>query len=284
MEILSQLNKACAYIEEHITDELATDDVASVTIYSPFHFGRMFYYITGMPLSEYIRKRKMSLAAERLKLGEKVIDVAAMFGYDSADSFARAFKGQHGVNPSTARNSDIVVAIFPPLAFQIKIKGAEAMNWRIEKREAFAVFGLERVYRMDEQAKVPGFWDDIEKNGEGMKLLDDAGGREASGALPLMGICGYRQTGQGTFPYMIGARTAPGCKTDGYTLAEVPESTWAVFRSKPIAVYGTEIPKLFERAFSEWLPSSKYARTEAPDLEYYLEGDDGKYYEEVWIP
>jgi AraC family transcriptional regulator len=110
------------------------------------------HYIADMPLSKYIRKRKLSLTAIKLQSGdEKVIDIAFMYGYDSADSFTRAFVKQHGVTPSQARQPGVNLTIFPCGActayshFQIKIEGVLAMNWRIEEREAFEVFGFERV-------------------------------------------------------------------------------------------------------------------------------------------
>jgi AraC family transcriptional regulator len=127
MELLTQLNRAMSYIEAHIDDDMALEDVAGATTYSPYHFGRLFYYIADMPLSEYIRKRKLSLAAMKLQSGnEKVIDLAVMYGYDSADNFTRAFVKQHGVTPSQARQQGVNLTIFPPLAFQIQIEGVQA--------------------------------------------------------------------------------------------------------------------------------------------------------------
>ena len=103
MDVLAQLNRAMAYLEAHMEDDGAAADVSSVTTYSPYHFGRLFYYVAGMPLSEYIRKRRLSLAAMRLQSGnERVLDLALLYGYDSADSFTRAFVRQHGCTPSEA--------------------------------------------------------------------------------------------------------------------------------------------------------------------------------------
>jgi len=124
MDMLTQLNGAMAYIEAHIEDDAALAAVSDVTSYSAFHFGRLFYYIADMPLSEYIRRRKLSLAAVRLQNGrERVMDVAVRYGYDSADGFARAFTRQHGITPSAAQKPGVQLTLFPPLTFQIKIKG-----------------------------------------------------------------------------------------------------------------------------------------------------------------
>ncbi len=107
MEVLDQLNLAMAYIEEHIDDDIDLADIASVTSYSPYHFGRLFYYIADMPLTDYLRRRKLSHAAIKLQSGcDRIIDLAVQYGYDSADSFSRAFTRQHGVTPFMKRQKD----------------------------------------------------------------------------------------------------------------------------------------------------------------------------------
>lgn len=286
MDILTQLNNAMAYIEEHIDDDLALADVSSVTLYSPYHFGRLFYYIANMSLSEYIRKRKLSLAAVRLQeCNEKIIDVAILYGYDSADSFTRAFVRQHGVTPSHARQPGVNLTIFPPLTFQIKIKGVQALNWRIEELEAFEVLGVERIFRNDETDKVPAFWAEFHKNGEYERLCEAAGVKQGDeGLYCINAVCSYRELSADTFPYMICTRRRPGSNIEGFSVAQIPKTTWAVFRSDPIDHFGMEIPKLFNRAYSEWLPSSSYDKASGPDMEVYYALPDGKCFEEVWIP
>lgn len=127
--ITEQLNKAMDYIEEHIEDEMLQDDVSSVTSYSRYHFDRLFYYIADMPLSEYIRKRRLTRAADELvNSNEKIIDMAVKYGYDSADSFTRAFKLQHGITPSELRKTGDIVNKYAKLHFSIDInndKGEE---------------------------------------------------------------------------------------------------------------------------------------------------------------
>jgi len=281
MDILMQLNAAVGYIETHIEDDLALSDVSEVTSYSPFHFGRLFYYIAEMPLSEYIRKRKLSLAAQRLQGSSiKIIDLAVLYGYDSADSFTRAFVKQHGVTPSRARQTGISLSIFPPLTFQIKIKGAKAMNWRIEEREAFEVFGLEGIFHNDETDKIAVFWSDCIKDGSYGRL------QEAAGGAGLNAICSYKEIDTDRFPYMIFAEKTADSEVDGFMTATIPKATWAVFKSDKFTPdkIGEEIPNLYSRAYSEWLPTSGYNKANGPEMEIYHKDADGMCYEEVWIP
>ncbi|MDD2262487.1 MAG: effector binding domain-containing protein, partial [Clostridia bacterium] len=225
-------------------------------------------------------------AAMALKSGnEKVVDLAVKYGYDSADSFTRAFVKQHGVTPSAARQPGVNLTIFPPLTFQIKIKGVQAMNWRIEEKEAFEVFGIERVFGNDETGKVPDFWTECHNNGEYERLFRAAGGVKAThGPCVVNAVCGYCDPGDNTFPYMICAFVKDGCKTDGFKVVQIPKTTWAIFRSNETDTIGLQIPQLFSRAYSEWLPSSGYDKVSGADIEVYGIADSGKYYEEVWLP
>ena len=216
---------------------------------------------------------------------DKIIDLAVMYGYDSADSFTRAFVKQHGVTPSNARKPGVNLTIFPPLTFQIKIKGVQAMNWRIEEKEAFEVFGIERIFKNDENDKVPGFWDELMKNGEYDKLYQAAGAKNGDDGRHCVGaMCGYYETDDDSFPYVICAFKKPDSDTTGYRVARIPKFTWAVFRSDVTEHMGTEILNMYNRAHSEWLPSSGYNKVAGPDMEVYYNAPGGKYFQEVWIP
>jgi len=287
MDLLTQLNRAVEYIEQNITDDEALSKVARVTLYSTYHFQRIFNYIADMPLSEYIRRRKLSLAALNLQsTNDKVIDIAMKYGYDSADGFTRAFRAQHGVMPSEARNPGVNLQIYSPIIFQIQIKGVTVMNWRIEEREAFEVFGIERVFGKNETDKVPSFWDELLANGEYDRLLTAAGGKIET--LPkvnkILAVCGYNETNEDKFPYMICAEVAPERNPDSYKRFCVPKTTWAVFRADELDEMGKAISELFDRAYLEWMPTSGYEKSKAPDLEIYGMCASGKFFEEAWIP
>lgn len=143
MEWINRLNKTIRYMEEHLTEEIDYEQLAQIACCSPYHFQRMFAYMAEVPLSEYIRRRRMSLAAVDLQDKEaKIIDVAMKYGYTSPTAFNRAFQSVHGIAPSLIRERGTEIKSFPPISFTITIKGVEEMNYRIEQKEAFRIVGV----------------------------------------------------------------------------------------------------------------------------------------------
>ncbi len=143
MEWIERLNEAMGYMEEHLADEIDMEKLGKIACCSSYHFQRMFTYMAGVPLSEYIRRRKMSLAAVDLQgKDRKIIDVAAKYGYSSPTAFNRAFQSVHGIAPSAVKNEGVSVKSFPPIQFKITVKGVEEMNYRIETKDAFRITGL----------------------------------------------------------------------------------------------------------------------------------------------
>ena len=150
MEWIDHLNQAIDYLEEHISEEISYEEAARVAGCSAYHFQRMFTYLAGAPLSEYIRRRRMSLAAVDLRSGdEKIIDIALKYGYSSPTAFNRAFQGVHGVSPSAARKGGCSLKSYPPIRFKIIIKGVEEMNYRIEERGPIRILGVSQPLHRD---------------------------------------------------------------------------------------------------------------------------------------
>ena len=143
MEWVERLNQSMGYIEEHLTDEIDYEQLGRIACCSAYHFQRMFTYMAGVTLAEYIRRRKMSLAAVDLQGGNaKIIDVAEKYGYHSPTAFNRAFQSIHGIAPSAVRKEGVSVKTFPPVSFKISVKGAVEMDYRIETKEAFRITGI----------------------------------------------------------------------------------------------------------------------------------------------
>lgn len=277
MEWIERLNHAIDYIEEHLTEEIEYEQLGRIACCSAYHFQRMFTYMAGVPLSEYIRRRKMSLAAVDLQGGDaKIIDVAAKYGYNSPTAFNRAFQSVHGIAPSAVKSEGVSVKSFPPLVFKITVKGVEEMNYRIETKDAFRVIGVSQpLHRELEKnfAVVPTMWQTAATDGTVQKLaaLMDA---EPMGLLGVS-ACGEEED----WKYFIAvSSTKPAGEFEEYT---VPAATWAVFAGE-----GTNlsIQDLEQRIVTEWLPTSGYEYGNAPDIEVYISPDPQNAKFEVWIP
>jgi AraC family transcriptional regulator len=292
MDWLTRMNSALSYIEDNLTYEIDYEKLARIACCSSYNFFRMFSSITDISLSEYIRRRRLTLAALELQNSDiKVIDLALKYGYDSPVSFSRAFQALHGVTPTEARADGVTLKAYPRISLQITIKGEKEMDYRIETKEAFQVFGIEGVFNFDESGPSPKkpseLWCLCHENGTYEKL------EEASGDLPsfvgqnlckVHAVCSYRDTGADTFPYMLCAFRGKNSKIDGYTIADIPSHTWVIIQSEKFKWddIGSVIEALYKRFFTEWLPTSDYEQVGGLDMELYGGGDDFGYIE-LWF-
>lgn len=179
MDYLKRMNDALDYIESNLDGEIDYNTVARLACCSITSFQRMFSYISGIHISEYIRRRRMTLAAFELQnSNSKIIDLAMKYGYESPDSFSRAFQNVHGIMPSIARNAEISLKAYPRISFHVSIKGDVEMNYRIEKKEAFKIVGIKRNLQEpnDDESVVPKFWNEILVNGIYEELLSISNG------------------------------------------------------------------------------------------------------------
>lgn len=276
MDLLTRLNSATDYIEENISEDIDLEAVARVTLYSAYHFQRMFCYITDIALSEYIRRRKMTLAAFELQNSNiKVMDLAVKYGYDSADSFSRAFSKLHGVTPSQARNKGVMLKAYPKLTFHITIKGDAEMNYRIEEKEAFNVIGLHKRFYIDgtkNEQSIPEFWTELRENGKLDEILKHSNGTYEE----AIGVCTNGDS-EG-FDYFIAIPTDLEATPKGFELYQIPKSTFAVFHF--IGPLHETMPKAEKMIFTEWIPTSGYEPVMTAEFEVYSKKlHDAKDYE-----
>lgn len=300
MDWIERLNKAIAFMEEHMTEEIDYVQVAKIAYCSSFHFQRMFAYIAGVPLSEYIRRRKMSLAALDLQSGEnKVIDIAFKYGYASPTAFNRAFQSVHGIAPSRVKEEGATLKSYPPISFKLIAKGVEEMEFRIEKKDAIRVLGVSAPLSGDaakayEEAE--GLW---------LKVFTDGASKDANGDMleagtiwqELNAACGPEYYGfwgieiervDGTGEYMIAVASS---LPESGRLKEyiIPAYTWAIFPGKN---YFTEeyadaqsAKKLDERIYTEWLPTSGYEIADRLDVSFIFGTNDLERAPfEQWLP
>ncbi len=277
MEWIERLNDAISYIEEHLTEEIDYEQLAKIACCSTYHFQRMFAYMAGIPLSEYIRRRKMSLAAVDIQSGGmKIIEAAGKYGYSSPTAFNRAFQSVHGIAPSAVKNEGVSIKSFPPVTFKIMVKGVEEMNYRIETKDAFRIVGVSAPLHKDIEKNftvIPSKWQEISMNGTLQRLIGMMD-------TPPMGVLGVSTCNdEESWKYYIAVSTSQG-KGD-FEEYMVPAATWAIFSGE-----GTNqsIQELERRIVTEWLPTSGYEYGNAPDVEVYLNPDPQNAKYEVWIP
>ena len=233
--------------------------------------------MAGVTLSEYIRRRRMSLAAVDLQGGgEKIITVAQKYGYQSPTAFNRAFQSVHGIAPSAVKEEGVALKSFPAMTFKITVKGADEMNYRIETREAFRIVGISVPLsrNLEENFEVvPGHWGKAASDGTIQKLA----GLMDKAPMGLLGVsaCGNEED----WRYFIAVSSSK--EKGAFEEYTVPAATWAIFSGS-----GTNqsVQELERRIVTEWLPTSGYEYGNAPDIEVYLNPDPQNASYEVWIP
>jgi AraC family transcriptional regulator len=278
MDWIERLNSAIKYIEENICDTINLEEVAKIACCSTYHFQRMFAYMANIPLSEYIRRRRMSLAAVDLQNGDsKVIDISVKYGYDSPTAFNRAFKSVLGLSPSQAREEGTTLKAYPPISFQITIKGVSAMNYRIETKEAFRIVGVSEPLETEIEKNfeiVPNMWGNAVMNGTITKLANMMDGT-------LTGLLGASSCNvSNNWRYYIAVESSKPIEGEMEELI-VPETTWAIFAGEGS---NQSIQELEKRIVTEWFPTSGYEYGNAPDIEVYLNADPENAKYEVWFP
>lgn len=284
MRWLDDMNHALNYIEDNLHEKTDYEKIAKEACCSIYHFQRMFTFMTDITLSEYIRRRKMTLAALELQNSDiKIIDLALSYGYDSPEAFTRAFQNLHGITPTAARSLGAKIKAYPRITFQISVKGVSEMNYSIVEKEAFQVYGMEKLVETAEGQnlkEVPQMWLDAMESGEYQKLA-----RSAGSPCVINSISNYRKVEGTKCPYMLCVVKTPLSDTTGYRVVDVPKATWAIFVNEPHGIEETSdaTQDLLSRVYTEWLPTSGYQLVEGYDFEMYYSDFKGKFYEEIWI-
>ncbi|MFS0879417.1 GyrI-like domain-containing protein [Metabacillus niabensis] len=283
MEGLQRMLDSMEYIESNLDNELYIDDIAAIACMSKFHFQRMFNMLTGYTVSEYIRNRRITVAAQELvNTKSKVIDVAMKYGYESPESFSKAFRKIHGISPSDAKKDSQSLKAYPKLSFQIQIKGDVEMDYKIVEKDAFTVVGKSirtTTIGGENNRKIAAFWEESNQNGFTGDLAKNCG------PLRLIGICMEFDKQQEHLTYLICTEKNIDQIPVDWEERQVPSATWAVF-----PVHGAmpdAMPRVWERIFSEWFPATGYEHAGGPEMEVYLSDADPSsedYYSEIWIP
>jgi AraC family transcriptional regulator len=280
------MNKALLFIEERLTEDIDYGEVSRIACCSEYHFKRMFSFLSGIGLSEYIRRRRLTLAALDLKDKDlRIIDVAVKYGYNSADSFSRAFHSMHGILPSEARSENTQLKAYPRMTFQLSIKGGCEMKYRIVEKEPFRLIGFKK--------RVPIIFEGVNPEiakmtelitPEVIKQLKAISNVEPIGIISAStNFSEGRMEEKGELDHYIGVATSSAEIAD-FDVLEIDASDWAVFES--IGPFPETLQNVWGRIYSEWFPSSGYEAAEGPEILWneHPDTENPKYRSEIWIP
>ena len=286
MNWIQGIQSAIDYVEANITEEIDLEEAARHAYSSSFHFQRVFGILCGFSLGEYIRMRRLSLAGEELSRGNaKIIDIAMKYGYDTPESFSRAFTRFHGISPSEAKRGG-KVQIFTPLSVKLTLTGGSKMDYRIEKRDAFQVVCKRKRVGKPQSANatpdITAMWQEYGADGTMGRLF--ACMPENPVMKGLLGICFSSELDAKRFPYGIGVEYDGRKVDDDLEVVTIPANTYAVFTSKgkmPDAFIET-----YHRIVTEFFPqSAQYEYAENVEFEVYSSEDisNPDYHCEIWI-
>ncbi|GLC29986.1 AraC family transcriptional regulator [Clostridium omnivorum] len=286
MDSLKGMNDALSYIEENLDNDIDFKEVARLALCSEYHFQRMFSFLAGVSLSEYIRRRRLTIAAFELNNSNvRIIDMAIKYGYSSPDSFTRAFQNLHGITPSEARLNGQSLKAYPRMTFQLSIKGGNEMNYRIVEKDAFSIVGIKKrvpiIFR-GVNPDIAAMWKSL--NEEMIHQLKELSNIEPKGMISASAnFSEGRMEEKGGLDHYIGVATTRECPAN-LTQLEVSASTWAVFEA--VGPFPDTLQNIWGRIYSEWFPSSNYEQTEGPEILWNENKDltSPAFKSEIWIP
>lgn len=286
MDWIGGIQRAVDYVEAHIADELDFCEIAKQAFSSSFHFQRTFSILCGFTLGDYIRMRRLSIAGNELAASDaKILDIAVKYGYDTQESFSRAFRRFHGVSPSQARNGANLKS-FSRLSVKLILDGGNMMDYRIETRDAFQIICRKVSVSSEKElpfAEISNFWQQCIADGTISALCRYIPENTVFGDN-IVGVSFGKDAADTNFPYAIGAHYngAPVQETE-LTVEEIPAHTYAVF--KCVGAMPEAINKLYQQICSEFFPASEYRPCGGADFEAYpsADVDDPGYTCEIWV-
>ena len=283
--MLKELNHVIDYIEENLSNDISIENISKEVGISDYHFRKVFQYLSGLSLSEYIKKRKLSEANKDLLAGEKVTDVAFKYGYQSIDGFTRAFKSWSGFLPSEVRDANLNKS-FPKLSFFIDVKGGKSMEYKVVELPSITFAGVSKKVSMQfegENKSIVELAQSITpEQQEAMHQLQNIAPQEIVN-VSYEHDYDFKEEG-GTLTHLIGVLTTNENISDLLDTIKVPKMTWAVFPNT--GQFPETLQNTYAAIYSEWFPVSDYELIQAPMFSFtkMLEEKNGQAYSEVWMP
>ena len=281
--MLQEFNTVMDYIDNHLTDDIAGKDIERIAGVSEYHFRRMFSYMSGMSLNEYIRNRRLAYANQQLLSNVSVSEIAFMIGYNSVDGFSRAFKEWSGYRPSNISTNKIQKS-FPKLTFHLNLKGGTSMEFKIEKKEKFNLVGVTKVVPIQfegENNEINMLAQSITKQQrEELHQLKDVYPNQVLNAS--YNFDKGRLLEEGNLTHLIGVATTQENPYSDLEQIPVSENLWAVFPNK--GPFPNTLQETWANIYSQWLPSSNYELVDAPEISFtQFTSDSTQLYSEIWI-
>ena len=284
MTWVKSMQQAIDYMETNLLERITIEDIARQAHVSPFHFQRLFMILTDVSVGEYLRRRRLTLAAQELTSSNyKIIDLAYKYGYDTPEAFSKAFRKHHGVTPSEARKGLGKLQSYNRLIIQVNLKGAIPMKYRIEERDEIRVVGVKREIACNAEGGSPAqgiaeFWAELNRNGTVHRLIQLMDG-DIKG--PLGVTCNFNEESN-TIEYWIGVEQRGEVPSE-FSSTELLPAKWVIFEvNGPVP---TAMPKAWKQIYSEWFPSNGYEPEEQPPFEVYLDSNpmNENAINEIWI-
>ncbi|WP_406223328.1 GyrI-like domain-containing protein [Streptomyces decoyicus] len=282
--MLERLNQAMEHIECHLDQRIEVSDMARQVLMSEYHFRRLFSALAGIPLSEYIRRRRLTVAGAEVLAGERtLLEVAVRYGYTSGEAFARAFRVMHGVGPGEARRTGASLKSQPRMSFRLIVEGNSSMRYKVVDKDEFRVVGRKARVPLVHEGVNPAIAAFIRGIGqETLQRIESLSDQEPEGIISVSdGLDGSRAEGT-ELDYYHGVVTRAAVPEDMDALT-VPAGTWAVFESS--GPFPQTLQYLWRDVFTQWFPSNPYQSRPGPEiLRTRLSPDATQADAELWIP
>lgn len=287
MEWTQSLKRAIDYMEEHLLEDIHAGDVADTVFMSPYYFQKGFKIMTGYTVGEYIRGRRLYLAALDVARGkEKIIDIALRYGYDTPESFTKAFSRFHRVSPIQMQGDIQKIKVFLPLTISISIQGGTNMDYAVEKMDKMTVIGFDKRFSFESSYQdIPKFWDEYCEKYCQNRAKEDVQKAVEECNIGEFGVCIDDEKDETGFHYMIAGRYDGRDVPRGMTVYEIPALTWAKFRC--VGPMPGALQSVNTKIFKEWLPGNPTYEIAKPiNIEWYSMGDlqSTDYESGIWIP
>ncbi|GGK86850.1 AraC family transcriptional regulator [Planomonospora parontospora subsp. parontospora] len=282
--MLERLNQAMEYIERHLDSEIETAELARIAATSEYHFRRLFSALAGLPLSEYVRRRRLTVAGAEVLAGkETLLDVAVRYGYGSGEAFARAFRALHGVGPGEARRTGAALYSQPRMSFRLVVEGSSGMRYRIVEKDGFRLVGRRTRVPLVHEGMNPAIVEFTRGLGkEALARIAALSDQEPEGLVNVAhDIAEPREEGS-ELDYYCAAATG-GEAPEGMDVLEVPAGTWAVFEASGPSPQTVQY--LWRDVYTQWFPSNPYVSRPGPQITRTVFSPDGREAEAaLWIP